>query len=81
MSKCEFKLAVLQTEHFTFRALAADDRAAKRAILRGWKRHQKEYGFVAERNTVAELDDWYGISTYPVELNDCLRDDQLLNVR
>lgn len=78
----EMIFAEMQTENFTFRAIGVDKDAAERAILRGWKKHLKQYRKTAEDGylksaykTVAELHDWYGINTYPMELNECSRDN------
>lgn len=76
----EMIFAEMQTEHFTFRAIGADKDAAMRAILRGWQKHMKPHGGNLY-NTVAELHDWYGINTYPMEMNECLRDDTILGVK
>lgn len=85
MSSTPMILAEMTTENFTFRALAADEDCAKEAILRGWKKHIKSWENYHEiewtGKTVNEVREWYGISFYPVEINECLRDDECLNVR
>ncbi len=85
MSSTKMVLAEMATEHFTFRALGADEDCAKSAILRGWEKHVKSYGDYHQMpwdgKTANEIEEWYGINTYSVEMNECLRDDVVLNVR
>ena len=45
MKKCDYILAEMQTDHYTFRAIAVDDESARRAILRGWLKHFEKLGY------------------------------------
>ena len=79
--------AEMETEHFTFRAIASYELEAKTAILRGWKKHAKEVaktGFTSEAlswKTFDELDDYYGINVLEIEINNCFRDDTDLKTK
>lgn len=85
MSSSIIVLAEMVTEHYTFRALGSGKDSAKRAILRGWKEHIKSWEDQHKKPwdgyTVNEIEEWYGINTFPLEINECLRDDFVLNIR
>ena len=79
-------LATMMTENYIFQSIGSGPRAAETAILRGWIAHMKQ---VEERNpgyfdtrprTVPELKDYYGISLTALEMNDCARDYEALNI-
>ncbi len=77
-------LATMETENFTFRALGATIELAKEALIRGWKAHIKQCeayhtdGYYPHESLP---EDWYGINVYPMEMNECLRDDDVLGVK
>ncbi len=79
--------AEMITEHYTFRALAATGQAAKEAIFRGWMKHHKVLdgpNGPLPRPTLCELaglEGWYGINIYRLEMNECLRDDVVMEVK
>ncbi len=70
-------IATMQTKHFTFQALGTSPEAAKKAILRGWKKH---LGPLGGRKTLAEIENWYGVNVTELQMNDCARDGEALGV-
>lgn len=77
-------LATMETEHYTFRAIASTADDAKKAIKRGWKAHMKQClknGATWDGIPLSEIEEWYGINVFPMEMNECLRDDSILGVK
>ena len=72
-------LATMETQHFSFQALGADEDAAERAIHRGWVAHCRQYD--AYEQSLEELRENFGINVHPIEMNECLRDGTPLGVK
>lgn len=84
MSACLMVYAEMQTEHYTFRAIASYRPEAIAAIKRGWEEHMKQMSRTSDdlqMITSEKLEDHYGINTFIMDINNCLRDDVTLNVR
>jgi len=72
-------LAIMKTEHFTFRALAANEKASDKLIREAWLKHHEQYrSNCPQISTVEELTEWYGISHYNIAVGQAMCDEDTL---
>jgi hypothetical protein len=66
----------METYNFTFRAVGATEFAAKKAILRGWAKHRRTASLPAQSyiTKTKDVEEEYGINTFEIPMNGCLRD-------
>ena len=81
MSRVNMYYAEMQTEHYTWRAIASDRETAVEAIKRGWRQHAENTLKRTGRALgvkVTELEDHYGINVLVMPLNACLMDEYVI---
>lgn len=52
---------------------------AEAALLRGWKKHQRQTGVYAEIHTLERMDDYFGIQRIELPHGSCVRDGMEIN--
>ena len=75
-------IAHMDTGHFEFVALGETEDGARKAILKGWRKHRKAYTRPGDRDCyltpTAEVEDYYGIGFTELKAGECARDGSLI---